>query len=231
MPQNPSLIATKSPSAEVLIFDQTKLANLPKEQLAALSASNCPELRLRGHKKEGYGLSWNPITSGHILSASDDQTICLWNILKPPTEGKYLDPVAIYAGHQAVVEVELEQWCHRNTRRFLSLRMLLGISFTKRSLAPSVMIANWWCKSIRFLVRVANERCSPLAGTLGRRITPNHRMWSTLTAQKWIVYRSTLSRNTFSRQARQIRSVLPSIEERSPDEHLSRLSLCGIFAI
>lgn len=108
MPQNPSLIATKSPSAEVLIFDQTKLANLSKEQLAAQSAASCPELRLRGHKKEGYGLSWNPTTSGHILSASDDQTICLWNILKGATDGKYLDPLSVYSGHQSVVEVTAE---------------------------------------------------------------------------------------------------------------------------
>ncbi|CAF5154016.1 unnamed protein product, partial [Rotaria magnacalcarata] len=60
MPQNPSLIATKSPSAEVLIFNHTKLSSLPKDQIVALSAENCPELRLRGHTKEGYGLSWNP---------------------------------------------------------------------------------------------------------------------------------------------------------------------------
>lgn len=104
MPQNSSLIATKSPSAEVLIFNYTKLGSLPKEQLMSLSAEACPELRLRGHTKEGYGLSWNPNASGHILSASDDHTICLWNIEKNPTEGKFVDPLAIFSGHQAVVE-------------------------------------------------------------------------------------------------------------------------------
>ena len=104
MPQNSSLIATKSPSAEVLIFNYSKLANLPKEQLSALSAASCPEIRLRGHTKEGYGLSWNPNASGNILSASDDHTICLWNIEKNPTEGKFVDPLAIFSGHQAVVE-------------------------------------------------------------------------------------------------------------------------------
>lgn len=31
-----------------------------------------PDLRLRGHQKEGYGLSWNPNQSGSLLSASDD---------------------------------------------------------------------------------------------------------------------------------------------------------------
>ena len=27
-----------------------------------------------------YGLSWNPNMNGHLLSASDDQTLCLWDI-------------------------------------------------------------------------------------------------------------------------------------------------------
>ena len=31
-----------------------------------------PDLRLRGHQKEGYGLSWNPNVNGNLLSASDD---------------------------------------------------------------------------------------------------------------------------------------------------------------
>lgn len=31
-----------------------------------------PDLRLKGHLKEGYGLSWNPNLSGNLLSASDD---------------------------------------------------------------------------------------------------------------------------------------------------------------
>ena len=57
MPQNSSLIATKSPSAEVLIFNYSKLANLPKEHLMSMSADACPEIRLLGHTKEGYGLS------------------------------------------------------------------------------------------------------------------------------------------------------------------------------
>lgn len=38
-----------------------------------------PDLRLRGHQKEGYGLSWNPNLSGCLLSASDDHVS---NLLK-----------------------------------------------------------------------------------------------------------------------------------------------------
>lgn len=37
-----------------------------------------PDLRLRGHQKEGYGLSWNPNLSGCLLSASDDHVRNSW---------------------------------------------------------------------------------------------------------------------------------------------------------
>ena len=51
-----------------------------------------------------YGLSWNPNRSGHLLSASDDHTICLWDIGGTPRDGKILDAQTVYTGHSAVVE-------------------------------------------------------------------------------------------------------------------------------
>ncbi|XP_068036089.1 histone-binding protein RBBP7 isoform X3 [Anomalospiza imberbis] len=63
-----------------------------------------PDLRLRGHQKEGYGLSWNSNLSGHLLSASDDHTVCLWDVNAGPKEGKIVDAKAIFTGHSAVVE-------------------------------------------------------------------------------------------------------------------------------
>ncbi len=60
MPQNSSFIATNSPSAVVLICNYTKLATQ--------NIDCCPELRLRGHTKEDYALSWNPNINRHILS-------------------------------------------------------------------------------------------------------------------------------------------------------------------
>lgn len=84
MPHNQTIIATKSPSAEVwiipyaytmvislqvFVFDYTKHLSVPKDTICK------PQLRLRGHTKEGYGLSWNPNHQGYILSASDDQTV------------------------------------------------------------------------------------------------------------------------------------------------------------
>ncbi|XP_072186451.1 histone-binding protein RBBP7 isoform X1 [Excalfactoria chinensis] len=99
MPQNPCIIATKTPSADVLVFDYTKHPSKPDP-----SGECNPDLRLRGHQKEGYGLSWNPNLKGHLLSASDDHTVCLWDISAGPKEGKVVDAKAIFTGHSAVVE-------------------------------------------------------------------------------------------------------------------------------
>ncbi len=68
MPQSPFIIATKTPSAEVLVFDYSKHPSRPGMFTGELygdfvnilrlfldSATECrPELRLRGHSKEGY---------------------------------------------------------------------------------------------------------------------------------------------------------------------------------
>ena len=51
-----------------------------------------------------YGLSWNPYQSGHLLSASDDHTVCLWDISGTPRDGKILDAHSVFTGHSAVVE-------------------------------------------------------------------------------------------------------------------------------
>jgi len=99
MPQNQCIIATKTPSSDVLIFDYTKHPSKPDP-----SGECNPELRLKGHSKEGYGLSWNPNVNGHLLSASDDHTICLWNINSNTASARNLDAMMIFSGHTAVVE-------------------------------------------------------------------------------------------------------------------------------
>lgn len=38
-----------------------------------------PDIRLKGHSKEGYGLSWNPNLNGNLLSASDDY-VSQWKV-------------------------------------------------------------------------------------------------------------------------------------------------------
>ncbi|KAI4456086.1 wd40 repeat family [Holotrichia oblita] len=99
MPQNPCVIATKTPSSDVLVFDYTKHPSKPDP-----SGECHPDLRLRGHQKEGYGLSWNPNLNGYLLSASDDHTICLWDINATPKDNRIIDAKTIFTGHTAVVE-------------------------------------------------------------------------------------------------------------------------------
>eukprot|EP01095_Lingulamoeba_sp_RSL-Kostka_P017753 TRINITY_DN9433_c0_g1_i1.p1 TRINITY_DN9433_c0_g1~~TRINITY_DN9433_c0_g1_i1.p1 ORF type:complete len:248 (-),score=98.68 TRINITY_DN9433_c0_g1_i1:132-875(-) len=56
-------------------------------------------------------MSWSPIKEGHLLSASDDHTICLWDIgshiqsnNNNNNESNNLDPIQIFKGHNNVVE-------------------------------------------------------------------------------------------------------------------------------
>jgi hypothetical protein len=77
MPKNPNIIATKTIFGPVYIFDRTRHPSTPKSD----GACN-PDITLRGHTKEGYGLSWHPGQfEGHILSASEDTTICHWYVV------------------------------------------------------------------------------------------------------------------------------------------------------
>lgn len=90
MPQNPFIIATKTVSAEVYVFDYSKHPSKPP-----LDGACTPDLRLRGHSTEGYGLSWSNFKQGHLLSGSDDAQICLWDINSTP-KNKSLDAMQIF---------------------------------------------------------------------------------------------------------------------------------------
>ncbi|GJJ72252.1 histone-binding protein RBBP4 [Entomortierella parvispora] len=99
MPQNPDIIATKAVSGDLFIFDRTRHPSQP-----AAGGVCAPEIRLKGHTKEGYGLSWNPTLQGHLISASEDTTVCHWDINAASKDKKVLDAYRIYRGHTAVVE-------------------------------------------------------------------------------------------------------------------------------
>jgi len=75
MPQNSFVIATKTVSSDVYVFDYNKHSSkAPQERVCN------PELILKGHTNEGYGLSWSPLKEGQLLSGSNDAQICLWDI-------------------------------------------------------------------------------------------------------------------------------------------------------
>mmetsp|Transcript_34053 Transcript_34053/g.54770 ORF Transcript_34053/g.54770 Transcript_34053/m.54770 type:complete len:348 (-) Transcript_34053:564-1607(-) len=101
MPQNPNIVATKTANAQVLVFDKTKHASKPPKN----GVSN-PDLMLEGHKKEGYGISWNPGAEGYLLSGSDDALVCYWDINAQGKMGKAstLQATAKFEKHTDIVE-------------------------------------------------------------------------------------------------------------------------------
>lgn len=70
-PQNPNIIATMCVSGKIMVFDRTKHSSLPTGHVN-------PQAILTGHKKEGFGLAWNPHVAGHLASGSEDTTVRLW---------------------------------------------------------------------------------------------------------------------------------------------------------
>lgn len=95
MPQKPTLVGAKTSGCEVFLFDYAKHAATPQ-------TSECdPDLRLVGHDKEGYGLSWSPFKEGYLLSGSQDKKICLWDVSATPQD-KVLNAMFVYEVSGAV---------------------------------------------------------------------------------------------------------------------------------
>ncbi|XP_071695437.1 histone-binding protein MSI1-like [Rutidosis leptorrhynchoides] len=98
MPQDASIIATKTNAFEVHIFD---LKNRPdKPPVGAISN---PDLRLTGHNDCGFGLSWSKFKKGFLLSSDDDSTICFWDI-NQVLVNKKLNALQSYKAHKSEVE-------------------------------------------------------------------------------------------------------------------------------
>ncbi|XP_051146858.1 LOW QUALITY PROTEIN: WD-40 repeat-containing protein MSI3-like [Andrographis paniculata] len=96
MLQNQAIIAAKTNGMDVYVFDSTKQ---PDEKGNACK----PDLTLKGHNKEGYGLSWSSFKEGYLLSGSHDCKICLWDVSAMPQQ-EVLEAKCIYEGHENIVE-------------------------------------------------------------------------------------------------------------------------------
>ncbi|CAM9097616.1 unnamed protein product [Heterosigma akashiwo] len=98
MPQNPFLVATKSPSAQVYVFDVSKHPSAPPP-----GQTQCrPQHRCTGHTQEGYGLAWSPHQEGLLVSGSDDNVVCVWDLAGSP--GEEVQARDLLRGHAAAVE-------------------------------------------------------------------------------------------------------------------------------
>lgn len=86
-PQNPDLIATRTPLGSTLVFDRTKHPSMPDADVSLVRNStgpqynSRPDLVLTGQEKEGYGLSWSPNAYGHILASSQDGSVAHWYVV------------------------------------------------------------------------------------------------------------------------------------------------------
>ncbi|EIN14368.1 WD40 repeat-like protein [Punctularia strigosozonata HHB-11173 SS5] len=154
MPQNPDLLATKAVSGEVLVFDRTKHPSDPDQ-----SGACKPDIRLVGQAKEGYGLAWNPLTAGHVLGASEDQTICHWDVNSYTKAKATIEPVAVYKGHTAVVgDVD---WHAQQENVFVSVGddKMLMVWDTRTPTEPSL-------KSEAHEREILSVACSPATDSL-----------------------------------------------------------------
>ncbi|KAJ2836361.1 Histone acetyltransferase type B subunit 2 [Coemansia sp. 'formosensis'] len=116
MPQNPDIIATKTvvENGAVFVFDRTRHPSTPS------SDGVCrPDIRLVGHSREGYGMAWNGRREGVLLSASEDTTVCMWDIQGVARERQSLQPLRVFGGHTAIVEDVA--WHHMHADIFASV--------------------------------------------------------------------------------------------------------------
>ncbi|GBG32591.1 Histone-binding protein RBBP4 [Hondaea fermentalgiana] len=107
MPQDDYIVGTKTNAGEVHVFYVRDHESKPAEDSPAQ-----PDVRCAGHNKEGYGLDWSPQRKGHILSSSDDGSICHWDINgKPDAKSKALDPLHSYSAHGGTVVGDVQWHC------------------------------------------------------------------------------------------------------------------------
>ncbi|CAE6454304.1 unnamed protein product [Rhizoctonia solani] len=98
MPQNPNILATKSVSGRVFIYDRTKHPSEPDSDVAK------PDITLTGQTMEGYGLGWSKCWDGHILSSGEDTTVCHWDVQSGYSKSSAgIEPVDVFRGHGSVV--------------------------------------------------------------------------------------------------------------------------------
>lgn len=117
MPQNPKLLATKSISGDVYVFDISKHPSIPRN-------SSCqPNFILKGHQKEGYGLSWNPNQEFQVASGSDDHKVCVWNI-QNCSNTLSVQPIREYNEQNDIVEVSVS-FQSSSYRMFVGTLMIL----------------------------------------------------------------------------------------------------------
>ena len=99
MPAKPNVIATKTISGAVCVFDYTKHASEPDPTQTQAK----PDVVCRGHSAEGYGLAWSPLKAGALLSGADDHLVCSWDVGSASHGARELQPLSTFRGHTGSV--------------------------------------------------------------------------------------------------------------------------------
>lgn len=113
-PKNPFLIATKTVSGDVLLFDYSKHPSRPK-----VEGQVSQQGTLKGHSAEGFALSWNPSQDGIIASGADDGLICIWDVVNSSSTCDTNPLLNLVGGHTKPVEAIA--WNHFNHSSLLSV--------------------------------------------------------------------------------------------------------------
>uniref|UniRef100_A0A5S6QDH6 WD_REPEATS_REGION domain-containing protein n=1 Tax=Trichuris muris TaxID=70415 RepID=A0A5S6QDH6_TRIMR len=117
MPQEPTIIATKSDGDYLFIFDinisdedleEAVRAEHPRSGAGGKSRPDNfidldPMYRLSGHNAEAGGLSWNPNRGGQILSTSEGYSVSIWDLNAASQISNIVTPVDQFSSHKATV--------------------------------------------------------------------------------------------------------------------------------
>ena len=97
MPQNPQILASKTATGPVNIFNTSQFPSIPSSTEVVKTAV------LTGHTNEGYGLEWSKLQKGLLCSGSDDCVICVWQV--DENCGNSIAPSISYRDRECVIEV------------------------------------------------------------------------------------------------------------------------------
>ena len=96
MPHNPDVIATRGVDGPVYVFDRTKYASKPSDEV------HC-DVTLECHDEEGYGMCWSVVEEGRLVTCAIDRRICLWDVQAAESvtasgaAGRTVKPVQTYS--------------------------------------------------------------------------------------------------------------------------------------
>lgn len=99
MPQNPDIIASISGGGDAYLYSKSGNINGKSNRL--------PIATLKSHVENGFGLDWNPLKEGMLITGSDDKTVALWDVnsvLKQANQQNGdVEPLNVLSFHKDIV--------------------------------------------------------------------------------------------------------------------------------